>query len=114
MSVIYLGRDNVIRYQILADGSPVLPDAVTRAKFRLPPAASETGDEVVFDTDDADGSATLQENGTVLQIKAGNRDLKPARQPYLAHITVYDNSHPDGLAWDTVRIKVTAWQPEES
>jgi hypothetical protein len=109
MSVIYLGRDNRIVWELRADGQTVTPGSVTRAVLWLPATASTESEAIVMDSQ-TDPDIELTDSATRVQISAGDRPLKPGT--HQAYLTVYDAANPDGLAWSTDMIKVIGWRPD--
>jgi len=107
--MIYLERDNVILLELQQDGQTVTQGAVTRAVLWFPSRAGVDGNSVVFDTD-TDSDITLEVSQTQVRIQAGQRPMNPG--VYTAYLTIYDQNHPNGIAWASVPTRVRVWEAE--
>ena len=103
--MIFLDRDNVILLELEQDGQPVQEGAAQRAVLWLPSRAGN-GSPVVFDTD-TDDDITLEESGTRVRVQGGQRTITPGM--HTALLTIYDASHPNGLAWASISVRVRRW-----
>lgn len=93
----YLTRDNVIRRQLLVDGSVVTEGAVTRAVLKV-------GD-ICIDTDVAADPIELVNTGTVVEFQLG-QVLGLTKGVRSAVLYIYDAEHPEGLWWESYRVRV--------
>jgi len=91
----YLGRDNEIALQVLADGEPIDAGAVTRTVLRLTP--EEGGDAVNVDSAEQAGVFEWRDQGMV-EIKLGAAGNVAAGR-YAARLIVFDSDHAAGLVW---------------
>lgn len=98
----YIGRANVIRRVLLADGeelSEFQQQGITRVQVRLR--------NICLDTNNVSDPITY--NDGVIELQIG---LIPDIQPgnYTARVTVYDNPNPEGKAWDQFPVEVMYWE----
>lgn len=91
----YLGRDNEIALQVLADGAPIDGGAVTRTLLRLTPEPG--GDRVDVDSDVHGGVFEWRDKG-ILEMKLAAAEHVSAGR-YAARLIVFDSDHPNGLVW---------------
>lgn len=91
----YVGRDNEIALQVIADGAPIDGTAVTRTLLRLTPEAG--GDAVDVDSDAHAGVFQWRVPGIVEIKLAAAAHVGAAR--YTARLIVFDADHPNGLVW---------------
>lgn len=104
--MIFLDRDNEVRFRLKQNGRDVKEDAVTRVTLWLPAAASsETDEPIVFDTDTSPSEIYLNADATEVTLFLGHSPVNSGA--FVGYITVYDPNHPNGLAWakETIRIK---------
>ena len=96
----YIGRENVIKRQLLIDGN-VLSEgdkaAINRVVVRIGPYCLDTsvGENIEF-------------SGDTVSIKVG-RIPNIRRGMYNAEITVYDGALVNGKAWDSFTVFVDSW-----
>jgi hypothetical protein len=96
----WVGRANRQRLQLLQDGVAVADGAVTRAVLKF-------GD-YCLDTDEAGDPIELVDDATVVELQLG---LVSGIAPMTAtgRLTVYDNVHTQGIAWQEVLIDIGTW-----
>lgn len=97
MEIVFLGRDNPIVRELLQDGQPPEPGAITRVQARI-------GDVCL--SSDEDEEITLAQN--VVTLRLGNVGLAPGT--YQCKLIVYDAQHPNGLAWDAFYVVAKVWE----
>ena len=97
--VVYLGRDNTVDLQLLANGVPIDLDAVT--KFELKDVLCG------WDTIDSTTSPTAFDktkgNGTLV-LNLGDEGISPGDQS--AWLILYDVLHDDGVVWGKIFFSV--------
>lgn len=108
MSTIYLKRDNKIKLRLQADGMTVPPGQVSKVVFFIPGDLTTDGEDIILDSA-LNNEVALRDSKTVVEITAGFLDLK--RGSGTCYLTIYDVAHPNGLAWDTVQLVISDWQP---
>lgn len=96
----YIGRDNIIKRQLLIDGNVLSTEdkaAITRVVVRVGSYCLDTGvgDNITFSDDIVSVQIGLIEN-----IRRGM---------YNAEITVYDSVMVNGKAWDSFTVFVDNW-----
>src|SRR3569623_2043112 len=91
----YLGRDNELALQVIADGEPIDTGAVTRTLLRLTPEAG--GDAVDVDSAEQAGVFEWREEG-IVEIKLSAAENVSAGR-YAARLIVFDSDHTNGLVW---------------
>jgi hypothetical protein len=97
---VHIGRANRQRLRLEQDGEIVTPAAVTRAQFKFGPYC--------LDTAGADPIA-LTDSATVVEMQAGlTPELKAG--VYQGKLTIFDNLHPEGIAWASASVIVKPWQ----
>lgn len=108
MITVFNDRDNVTRLELLEDGELVPEHAAKRAVLRFPASSSPTGDEVCLDTD-VDAEIELTDNATVLELRLGQQSQTLRPGLHRAKLTIYDNPHPNGIAWEELLVDVVGW-----
>lgn len=105
--MIYLNRDNEVRFRLKQNKKDVVENSITRVTIWLPSAASASTDSpIIFDTD-VDSELLLENDKKDLVISLGQADLNPGT--YLCYITVFDPDHPNGIAWARESLRVDTW-----
>lgn len=102
----FVGRGNLdvlsLEYVPVGETSyrRVAEGAVTRAILRF--------GAYCLDSDDSEHEIELAQGATAVNVRIG---LVPDIEPgtYHGHLTVYDSEHPNGIAWEYVRVKVEPW-----
>jgi hypothetical protein len=95
----WIGRANRQRLELLQDGSTVSPGAVTRAQLKFGGHCLDTSGSDPIE---------LVDSATVVEMQLG---LTPnlSRGSYDGRLTIYDASHPEGIAWQKVLIVIGTW-----
>lgn len=106
--VLFKGRDNTLRLQLLIDKEVVPTNTVLRAVMRV----RISDEDVILDTSDIDDDITLTDDNTVIEVGAGALGDTPPGS-YHTWLTVYDAVSPDGLAWDDIDLRVVEWKADE-
>lgn len=95
----HIGRANRTRLQLLRDGEVVTANTITRAQFRFGTWCLDTNTDSII---------SLIDNNTVVEIQLGRvTGITPGT--YRGLLTVYDASHPQGIAWATVTVTAANW-----
>ena len=97
----FVGRSNRQRLQLLQDGEPVAPGAITRAVLRF--------STYCLDTAVGNDPIALVDDATVVETQIG---LLTDLEPVIATgtVTIYDNLAVDGIAWQRVLVNVKPWE----
>jgi hypothetical protein len=107
MNVVYAGRGNNIRLQLLADGEVVPDNSVQSAALWIPKEAFEDGQQREITSPSSELS--LDANNTVLVISIGTvTELKKGR--YVCRLTIYDGVNQEGIAWSEIVLVVNDWR----
>lgn len=105
--MIYLNRDNEVRFRLKQNGRDVTENSVTKVTLWLPSSASSLTDEpLVFDSE-VDDELSLEDDRRVVVIRLGHADVNDGS--FLGFITVYDLEHPNGIAWAKETIRIKTW-----
>ena len=104
-ATVYLQRDNAIILELRQNGLPVEENILTKASLWIPASAFSDANSQALDTDG--GSMELIENGTKVKLELGAYNLMPGL--HRCYLTVYDAVNTNGIAWDTLTIRVRDW-----
>ena len=97
----YIDRDNEEQIQLLQDGALVVASAVTKAMLRFGEYCIDTAvDTDVIYFADSDNQVLCFKLGQVEDIATGK---------YKGQITIFDAEADDGLAWDSVVVRILEW-----
>lgn len=113
-NIVYLGRDNVIVWELLQNNKTVQEDAITHAKLWIPEELTDVSEPIVASTDpeeDMYDGLKLIDNDTKIEARLGSLPLKKGYG--MAFLTVYDSDHPNGIAWGGITLIVKDWPTEE-
>ena len=94
-----IGRGNRTRLQLQSDGEVVTAGAVTRAVFRFGEHCIDTQDSPLIE---------LTDSATVVEMRLGLIEGL-AKGRHKGWLTVYDNPHPEGVAWYETRVDIVDW-----
>ena len=104
-ATVYLDRDNAITLELKQDGSYVTENSVILAALWIPASAFNDANPRTLDTEGE--SMELIENGTKVKLDLGSSNLIPGI--HRCYLTVYDAVNINGIAWDTLTIRVRDW-----
>lgn len=93
---VYLGRDNSIDLQLVADGVVAALSSVTRIDV-----VSAQGEWAVSSSDAPEAFDWSAGNGMV-DISLGQQGIPPGR--HSCFLVVYDQGNPHGIVWDKLRL----------
>jgi len=97
--LFFNNRDNAEIVQLLEDGIAIDLAAVTKVSVKFKGVFYDsTANPTAFDWTIGSGRMILQ-LGKIATIPAGSDNA--------AEITIYDPTHPNGIVWGTIRIKIT-------
>ena len=102
LPTVYQGVDNPIGWTLERDGSTVSGDT--------------TITDVVVTIEGPGGRRhySYQQDSGVVSLEDGHLELRLGREglalgSYTVQVTVYDESHPNGIAWGTDMFRVAKW-----
>ena len=104
-ATVYLQRDNAIVLELRQNGLPIEENILTKASLWIPASAFSDANSQALDTDGE--SMELIENRTKVKLELGPSNLIPGL--HRCYLTVYDAVNTNGIAWDTLMIRVRDW-----
>lgn len=112
MSTVYINRDNKLIWELKQDGSTVPENAITDAILYIPEKLTTKSDGIYLGTeedasDDVYEGLTLIENATKIEAHFTSAPLKSGSET--CFLTLYDDDHPNGIAWDDIRLNIKDW-----
>jgi len=100
---VYIGRDNVTKWQLQEDCVDIDGSTVTRVTLNIP----EHGTGVCLDSDNTNADISIDNDGIVSATIGTNVSDTGF---YDAYLTVYTNSEPNGIAWSKIKLQVKEWE----
>lgn len=107
MATVFLDRDNTVTLSLTQDGQAPAANVITRAALWVPGSAFADDLPRVFD---AAPEVTLTDNATKVSLALGDTAIKTGG--HFCYLTIYDAVNTDGIAWDTIIIRVKEWPAE--
>lgn len=114
-NTVYIGKDNVLVWELVKDGSTITEDSITDAVLWVPTKLTTERGPICVGLSSSGGEnyyegLKLIDNKT--KIEANFADLPLKENTDTAHLTIYDNNHPNGIAWEEILLNVVNWNSD--